>query len=234
MLSPSTLPNPLTMEPHSRKCSPTLPPSDKRLGDFVSISTELSEIAQSGMQEIVDRQMQENQAAIEREARRFWSLVLFGLAMAALSVGISSFYQYRIETRINAPHPAVVNLSLTNTETNPLLCPGDTLQYELTITIDEPSVVDSDSVVRNLDTRRTEILSNTVRNIYEEPGIIVIASNWTLPDMLPATSTRPERPWTAGRHRRLIAITGVEGDNRASVVHVDFIVSAQCPGVRLG
>lgn len=190
-------------------------------------SNDLSEIAQSGVHQIV-----EDHKAGQRETNRHinratWVFVIFAMLFMSASI----YIQQRIEQRINEPAPPVVSLAVSMPVENPTLCPGDTLDYSLTITINEPSVTEIDTIVRNLDTGRTEWYGQTTRNIYEAAGQLTTETQWTIPLLLPATLTRPERQWAAGSYKRNIAVTGIEGEKRASVVSVPFMLASDCPNV---
>ena len=169
----------------------------------------------------------------EQEARRrvWFATVVFVVGLMVF-IGVNVWLQQRTELLITEPRPAAVILSIEKPKAVPILCPGDVLQYRLTLDIDAPNVGTSVINVKNLDTRRVEVATSTPR-IDEEIGVIAVQTNWRLPLLLPATATRPERPWSAGRHRRIIAITSDEGDKRADQEYIDFIISATCPNVKL-
>lgn len=173
------------------------------------------------------------QEAVRQQARTdrhiSQATVLFGIAMV-LWVVVTVWLQQRTENRLGEPLAPVVNLSIAPALDNPLVCPGDVVPYLFHVEILRDVVVDIDSVVRNLDTTRTEITSRTTRNVYDK-GTLEIESSWTLPLLLPATNSLPERPWRPGNYQRLLAITGIEGERQASVTRMNFRVGAECPGV---
>jgi hypothetical protein len=157
--------------------------------------------------------------------RLFW---VFAIALL-LTTAANIYLQQRIERRIGTPSPAVVNLSVIPAIINPVLCPGDTLRYLINIDVQEPAVIELDASVRYVDTKLTVIPSVTRRIIYDSKDAVRLPGNWAIPDMMPATSTRPqESPWIPGQYRRLIALTGIEGNTRASVASVDFRIGEDC------
>lgn len=188
--------------------------------------TERAEVLRTNANRVVEAQRAQTKSWFVR------FMAMIGLSATAI-IAIMLYGNQRIENRISEgiePAPAVVRLAVAPVRENPLLCPGDTLPYLLTLDVTEPSVVAIDWNIKNLDTNRTEIQSETVRAIYDEPGVVSVQGNWKLPAKLPPTNTRPERNWTPGQYRRLIAFTGVEGSKRASVVKIDFRVSDSCLG----
>lgn len=154
-------------------------------------------------------------------------LVTFLLVVTLLLVA-QSWLNAQLDSYRGEPAPAVVTLAVTPVEINPALCPGDVLRYDITLNVREPSVAEIDWNIRNLDTDRTEVQSETVRTIYERAGVIRSQVSWQIPARLPATNTRPERPWVPGQYRRLIALTGIEGLLRASVISIDFRIKDNC------
>lgn len=189
-------------------------------------SPNLSEIAQNGIREIVAA----HQAGQARTDRHIVRLIWVFAVASLLTMVASLLIQQRVERRIGEPAPAVVLVSVLPAEDNPLLCPGETLRYLLTLNIQEPSVVEIDTAVRNMDTMVTVIPSVTRRAIYDAAGIAALPGNYEIPALMPATNTRPEAPWLPGQYRRLIAVTGVEGDKRASVVSLNFRIADNCRG----
>ncbi len=174
----------------------------------------------------------EQHAQGEVAARSHLRISTFGfLASFALFFLLNLWVQSGLETRMREPSPSDVDLSVVPLLDNPILCPGDTLEYTVTATVKGPAVVDSDAVIRNLDESRAEIFSNTLRNLYAAPSELETNVRWKIPDMLPASLTRPERLWKPGNYRRVIAITNAANITLPSFAQVDFRIGDQCANV---
>lgn len=171
-------------------------------------STDLHEVARTETQQIAD---EHHAAHVEAGRKLDRSLRIF--LIGSLLIVAANF---------------VINRYFVPEQANPLLCPGDPLNYQIDLDIREPSVVEIDSSVRNMDTLNTEVPSTTTRAIYAQAGLVSEQSVWKVPARLPATNTRPARAWRPGQYRLLIAVTGVEGDKRASVGVVEFRIGANC------
>ena len=72
-------------------------------------SSELLEIAQNGVAQIVERHDQE---AIEAKRHIWFATVVFVLGLS-MFVGVNIWLQQRTETLISEPHPAVVSVDFT-------------------------------------------------------------------------------------------------------------------------
>lgn len=219
-------PNLPKMDRHSIGSSTSLLPSEEKRQRVMMPLTELSATAQREIAQMV----QETVAQRKRTDRHIGQASIFFTIAMILWVVLTAYLQQRTENRIGEALPPVVNLAVVPAFENPIVCPGDPVPYHFHVEILRDVVVDIDSVVRNLDTTRTEITSRTVRNIYDQ-GTLDIPSSWTLPLLLPATNSLPERAWKPGNYERILAITGVEGSRKASVAHTRFRVGANCPGV---
>ena len=163
--------------------------------------------------------------------RKEIALWFFGFVVVTL-VG-QWYFTRQAQAEAQEPQPALVTIDIEKPESVQVLCPGETLTYSATIDIDEPNVGMAFVNVRNVSTKRIEIASATPR-IDDEVGVIEIQTDWQIPEMLPAIGVRPERPWTAGLYKRVLAITSEEGDRDAEPESILFIISAQCPGVLPG
>lgn len=139
--------------------------------------------------------------------------------------------QQRLEQHIKEPGLPVTHLTLTTLSPNAILCPGDTLHYDLSLVVDRPIVGTAVINVWNKDTNRLEI-SSTTPVIYDQTGLIQVQTNWQLPAILPATPTRPERQWQAGHYRRLLAVASDVGDFDADPQSVDFTIPSNCAGLK--
>ncbi len=191
-------------------------------------SNDLLETAQSGVARIVEQHVQGEVAA-----RSGFRISTFGfLAAFVLFFLVNLWVQSGLEGRMREPAPSTINLSIVPLLDNPMLCPGDTLEYTVTAIVNGPAVVDADAVIRNLDESRTEIFSNTQRNLYGTPSKLVTRSHWKIPDMLPASILSAEHQWKPGNYRRVIAITNVANITLPSIAHVDFRIGNQCPNVQ--
>jgi len=190
-------------------------------------SSDLLETAQSGVAQIVERH---EQGAVAADSH--FRISTFGfLAGFAIFFFFNMWLQSGLEARMREPGPSTVNLGVVPLLDNPILCPGDTLEYTVTVVVNGPAVVDSDAVIRNLDESRTEIFSQTMRNLYAAPSQLETRSRWKIPDMLPASGTRPERLWKPGNYRRVLAITNVANITLPSIEKVDFRIGTACPTV---
>lgn len=165
-----------------------------------------------------------------RHIRRVtWVFVAFTL----LFIASTYFVQRRIETRISEPLPAVAKIYLTSPMSpldNPILCPGDTLQFSLLLDVTRATVADIDSVVRRSESNALMIPSVTVRTIYDIEENVPLASSWIVPKRLPALFAEPERDWLPGQYRHVIAITNKSGNRDASVVSINFRIAENCKG----
>lgn len=197
----------------------------------MSISKELLEIAQRGTLQIADA----HNRSQERTSRHIVRATRVFLLMGVLLLIGQVIFQRRVESRIGQPLDAVVQMAaiiVEPTQANPILCPGDTLRYELALQILEPSVVDLDTSVRNLDTLLTVIPSETRRIIYDQAGEARLPASWRIPLVIPASGSQMMRPWVPGQYRRMVALTGVEGAKKASVVTVDFRIGTECKEIQ--
>ena len=167
------------------------------------------------------------QARTDRHINR--SLVMFGIAIV-LWVAMTVWLQQRTEQRIKEALPPVVNLSVIPEVRNPTVCPGDSIAYTLHADVQNESVVEIDTVIFNADTGRTEVQSNTIRTVYAV-GEIHLQTQWRVFDKLPATTVMPERPWRAGNYQRILAVTGIEGEQQSSIARMDFVIGADCPNL---
>lgn len=229
-LPPMHISQPITMN-YSPELPKSLPPSDPNLESYGKVSKDLAELAHKGIEQIVAS----NEASRLESNKRLRNATVIFIASAIVFIifqlVISEFQQRRITDSLGRPLPALVDLDLTTDIDNPSLCPGEKLTYTLTLDISTPTVVDIDASVKSVDTQRTVISSITVRNIYDEAGKMVIQSDFTLPRVLPATANRPEQFWTSGQYKRLLSVMSVEGDRKASVVSIPFIVDEDCANV---
>lgn len=193
----------------------------------MSLSTDLLEMAQTGINRIVEDHNR-GRAEAARKSRNN-TRILF--VCVVLYFATSMWLQSSFVQELSQPPDPAVTITLTSALDNPVLCPGETMTYEVVLTIVDAAVVESDQSVLNLDTRRTEIFSDTARLIHSEPGSAPVVTNWTLPYMLPAAAGRPERPWQAGQYRRSIAITNVTVNSKPQIVNLDFRIDDNCAGV---
>ena len=187
-------------------------------------STDLSEIARTEIQQIANDQHAAQLKANQKLDRSLRIFLVGNLIILMVNFAINRYFLP--EQILSSPS---VRLAVAPAEDNPLLCPGDILRYTLTLDIQEPAVVTVDFNIRNLDEKRIEIPSSTVRVIYDTPGTITLPASWIVPLRLPETVTRSERLWQPGQYRGLIAITAVEGDREASVISIDFRIAENCP-----
>lgn len=189
-------------------------------------STELSEIAQNGIAEIVEEHRRGQLETNRHIARATWIFAICALVFMSSSI----YIQQRIEQRINEPLPPIVNVAIVPAIDNPIVCPGQAVRYTFRAATERDTVAEIDTMIRNLDTGRTEALSTTSRSVFDEGGV-EFESAYTLPMRLPPTNVLPERAWTAGNYERILAITSIEGVRQASVTRMAFRVGADCEGV---
>jgi hypothetical protein len=199
---------------------------------YESPLTELAEENRRTREQLVELS-RERKADIERHYRgQVWRIAGYFSLLLLLSGMWTWWWQQRLSAQIGQPAPASVVLAVTETQPDRVLCPGDTLSYAVTLNITEPAMTHNATVVRNLETGRAEIVATPTINIYDQTGEIEVETDWTLPALLPATGTRPERPWPPGHYRRLIGVANVAKDTAASVAAVDFEIGADCLGVQ--
>ncbi len=152
------------------------------------------------------------------------------LTAVTLLIAFTSYWsQKHIESLIGAPLPALVHLDITSEVDNPILCPGDTLKYTVSRDVKDFFTGRAVVVVKNLDSGRQE-MSDGVDVIWDA-NQATLSSNWTLPDMLPATLTKPERAWQAGQYEREIAVASYGSSYKIEPAIVRFRVAGNCAGV---
>jgi hypothetical protein len=182
-------------------------------------------MAQSGINRIVlDHKVGQEQTSRHIQ-RLMW---IFTMLMVFVFVW-NLIIQARIERTIGEPQPALASIVVSTAVVNPIVCPGDVLHYALTIQVTKPLVGKSIVVVRNLDTMFPE-LSSSSDSIYDTPGTVKIGTDWKIPALIPATLTRPERPWQPGQYRRSFAIATANSNTETPISHVDFRIAKDCKG----
>lgn len=182
-------------------------------------------MAQNGIKVIVEEYREGQRRTDSKDTRR---IIIFLIAFVGYAVW-STILQQRIESRIGQPLPAVVHLLIAAKDENPVLCPGDTLEYTVSRDVDDFFVGRAVVVVKNAVTERQEMSGGT--DVIYDVGQVTLSSNWQIPALLPATLTKPVRPWMVGQFKREIAIASYGANYDTEPAFVNFRIGQNCPGV---
>ncbi len=169
---------------------------------------------------------EKNQATRKRDRIEFY-LTLSVLVFICATV--SYWSQQHIEKTLTQPLSPLVHLGIASTVDNPILCPGDTLQYLVSRNVTDFFAGRVVVVVKNMDTSRQEISDGV--DVIWDANQATLSSNWQIPLMLPATLTKPERAWRAGQYEREIAVTSYGANYKIEPAVIKFQISGNCAGV---
>lgn len=197
----------------------------------MTASKDLASIAQDGIREIVETNKIQQQEANRRANVAMFIFVIAFILFVISQVFLADYQQKQLKVQLESLSPSVALLTAELPVRNPIVCPGDTLNYLLTIEVDAPTIVDIDAVVRSNETNLTVLAAPTLRTIYDQSGTIVIQSSWGIPDKLSPVATFPEQLWRAGDYRRVVSVMSTEGDRAASFVSIPFRIGRSCDNI---